>query len=86
KLPEIADPEMLVAAIQRLAREQNALRAKGHIAVAGKPMRLLIQAVGERVRTQFDRPWGSEPRLSQLVIIGERGDIDEARIREGLGF
>jgi cobalamin biosynthesis protein CobW len=86
ELPEVADPDVLVAAIQRLAREQNALRAKGHIAVAGKPLRLLVQAVGERVRTQFDRPWGSAPRRSQLVVIGERGDIDEAKIRKGLGF
>jgi cobalamin biosynthesis protein CobW len=85
-LPEVADPDVLVAAIQRLAREQKALRAKGHIAVAGKPMRLLIQAVGERVRMQFDRPWGSAPRRSQLVVIGERGDIEEARLRKGLGF
>ncbi|MEQ1672406.1 MAG: GTP-binding protein, partial [Hyphomicrobium sp.] len=46
----------------------------------------LVQAVGERVRTQFDRPWGSSPRRSQLVIIGERGDIDEAAIRAGLGI
>jgi cobalamin biosynthesis protein CobW len=86
ELPEVADPDVLVAAIQHLAREQNALRAKGHIAVAGKPLRLLVQAVGERVRTQFDRPWGSAPRRSQLVVIGERGDIDEAKIRKGLGF
>lgn len=86
ELPEIADPDVLVAALKRLAREQNALRAKGHIAVAGKPMRLLVQAVGERVRTQFDKPWGSAPRRSQLVVIGERGDIDEAKIRQGLGF
>lgn len=86
ELPEIADPETLIAAIQRLAREQNALRAKGHIAVAGKPMRLLVQAVGERVRTQFDRPWGEAPRRSQLVVIGERGDIDAAAIRAGLGL
>lgn len=86
ELPEIADPDVLVAALKRLAREQNALRAKGHIAVAGKPMRLLVQAVGERVRTQFDKPWGSALRRSQLVVIGERGDIDEAKIRQGLGF
>lgn len=84
ELAEIADPEMLVELIRRLAREQNVLRAKGHIAVAGKPMRLLVQAVGERVRTQYDRPWGTTPRRSQLVVIGERGHIDEAAIRAGL--
>jgi cobalamin biosynthesis protein CobW len=48
-------------------------------------MRLLVQAVGARVRSQFDRPWGSLPRGSQLVVIAERGDVDAARIRTALG-
>jgi cobalamin biosynthesis protein CobW len=84
-LPEVADIDALVASIQRLAREQNVLRAKGYIAVAGKPMRMLLQSVGERVRHQFDGPWGTLPRQSKLVVIGEHGDIDEAVIRAGLG-
>jgi cobalamin biosynthesis protein CobW len=85
-LPEISDLESLIASVQRLAREQNVLRAKGYIAVAGKPMRLLLQAVGERVRHQFDSPWGARPRQSKLVVIGEHDDIDEAAIRAGLGI
>jgi len=84
-LAEVADPADLAARVQRLAREQNILRVKGHVAVAGKPMRLLLQAVGERVRHQFDRPWGSAPRRSQLVVIAEHHDIDEAAIRAVLG-
>src|SRR6185312_13827998 len=86
ELPEVTDIEALVAAVQRLAREQNILRAKGYLAVAGKPMRLLLQSVGERVRHQFDRPWGSQPRQSKLVVIGEQGDVDEHAIRAGLGI
>ncbi|OOY12993.1 cobalamin biosynthesis protein CobW [Thioclava marina] len=81
ELPEIEDPASLVSAIERLAREQRILRVKGHIAVAGKPMRLLVQAVGERVRHQFDRPWGADPRRSALVVIAEHDDVDEAAIR-----
>ena len=80
-LPEIADPADLAARIGRLAREQNILRVKGHVAVAGKPMRLLVQAVGERVRHQYDRPWGAAARASRLVVIAEHDDIDEAAIR-----
>ena len=80
-LPEITDPEALVAAIIRLATEQKILRVKGYIAVAGKPMRMLVQAVGARVRHQYDRPWGASPRRSQLVVIAEHADIDEAAIR-----
>ena len=81
ELAEIADPSDLAARIERLAREQNILRVKGHVAVAGKPMRLLVQAVGERVRHQYDRPWGDGPRASRLVVIAEHDDIDEAAIR-----
>ena len=85
-LPEVADVDALIASVQRLAREQNVLRAKGYIAVRGKPMRLLLQSVGERVRHQFDQPWGARPRQSKLVVIGEHGDIDEVAIRAGLGI
>ncbi|WP_103258568.1 cobalamin biosynthesis protein CobW [Tabrizicola aquatica] len=84
-LPEVTDPEALSTAIQRLAEELNILRVKGHVAVAGKPLRLLVQAVGARVRMQYDRPWGQEPRRSQLVVIAEHDDIDEAAIRKVLG-
>ncbi len=84
-LPEVGDVEDLVTRIQRLAREQHILRVKGYIAIQGKPMRLLVQAVGERVRHQFDRPWGASPRQSQLVVIAEHHDIDEAAIRAVLG-
>ncbi|PTE12727.1 cobalamin biosynthesis protein CobW [Pseudogemmobacter blasticus] len=80
-LPEVADPEALAAAIRTLARELRILRVKGHVAVTGKPMRLLVQAVGERVRHQFDRPWGGAPRRSRLVVIAEHDDIDPAAIR-----
>lgn len=84
-LPEVTDPEALSASIVRLAEELNILRVKGHVAVAGKPLRLLVQAVGARVRLQYDRPWGQEPRKSQLVVIAEHDDIDEAAIRTVLG-
>jgi cobalamin biosynthesis protein CobW len=80
-VPEVADVEALTAAIQRLAREQRILRVKGHVAVTGKPLRLLVQAVGERVRVQFDRPWGDAPRRSQLVVIAEHDNIDAGAIR-----
>jgi len=83
--PEITDPEVLVAAIQRLAKEQNILRVKGYVAVTGKPMRLLVQAVGARVRHQYDRPWGTTPRISQLVVIAEHHHINEPAIRAVLG-
>ncbi len=84
-MPEVADVEALLASIERLAREQNILRVKGYVAVEGKPMRLLVQAVGARVRQQFDRPWGSDPRAGHLVVIAEHDDINLAAIRDVLG-
>ena len=84
EIGEQADVEALKAKIVRLAREQHVLRVKGYVAVEGKPMRLLVQAVGERVRAEFDKPWGAEPRRSRLVVIGEHHDIDEAAIRSVL--
>ena len=78
---EIGDPAALTRAIQRLARDHAILRLKGYIAVTGKPMRMLVQAVGERVRMQYDRPWGATPRQSQLVVIAEQANIDPDAIR-----
>lgn len=81
ELGEVADPEALQEAIKRLAREQDILRVKGYVAVAGKPMRMLVQAVGERVRAQYDRPWGDTPRATKLVVIAEHDNVNEAAIR-----
>ena len=85
-IPELGAPADLVGAIERLAAERNILRVKGYAAVQGKPMRLLVQAVGARVRHQFDRPWKpDEARRGRLVVIAEHDDIDETAIRTALG-
>ncbi|WP_421701735.1 cobalamin biosynthesis protein CobW [Aliiroseovarius sp.] len=83
-LGEVANPETLQGNIERLAREQKILRVKGYVAVEGKPMRMLVQAVGARVRAQFDQPWGAQERRTQLVVIAEHHDINEAAIRSVL--
>ncbi len=83
ELPEQSDPAELVTNIERLANELNILRVKGYAAVTGKPMRLLVQAVGARVRHQYDRPWQpDEARRSRLVVIAEHDDINETAIRD----
>ncbi|MEL7150966.1 MAG: cobalamin biosynthesis protein CobW [Pseudomonadota bacterium] len=84
-IPEFADPEALVSRIESLAKTQNILRVKGYAAVAGKPMRLLVQAVGARVRHQYDRLWQPEEgRCGRLVVIAEHDDIDAKAIRAAL--
>jgi cobalamin biosynthesis protein CobW len=79
-LPPDQSAESIVAKVETIARDHNVLRAKGHVAITGKPMRLLVQGVGTRVRAHFDRPWRSdEERLSRIVVIGERG-FDRAAV------
>lgn len=84
-LPEIATPDALAARIEALAASHDILRVKGYAAVSGKPMRLLVQAVGGRVRTQYDRPWrADEARATRLVVIAEHDRIDPPAIRTAL--
>ena len=86
ELGEVADLPALVARIEAMARDLDILRVKGYVAVTGKPMRALVQAVGARVRHQFDRAWKpGEARRTQLVVIAEHDRIDEAAIRAALG-
>jgi len=57
---------------------------KGFVAVAGKPVRLLVQGVGTRFRRDFDRAWAAgEARRSRLVVIGRKG-LDRAAIEAAL--
>jgi len=84
-IPEVDDPADLVAKIEQMARQQNILRVKGYAAVTGKPMRLLVQAVGVRVRYQFDRPWRpDEARRGRLVVIAEHDDVNTNAIMNAL--
>ena len=85
-LAEIGDPASIAARIAGLAASHNVLRVKGFAAVSGKPMRLLIQAVGPRVSHYYDRPWGaSEARQGNLVVIGLKGLDREAVAKALLG-
>lgn len=83
-MPEIAAPAELAERIAGISRAWGVLRVKGHVAVAGKAMRLLVQAVGQRVSHQFDRPWSTdEGRNGRLVVIGLKG-LDEAAVAQAL--
>jgi cobalamin biosynthesis protein CobW len=81
---EIADPSHLSARVASLAERFDVLRVKGFAAVTGKPMRLLLQAVGPRVSHQYDRPWAAaEPRQGRLVVIGLKG-LDRTAVTQAL--
>jgi cobalamin biosynthesis protein CobW len=73
-VPALDDPEAFVARVQRMLGRYDVLRLKGFLAVRGRPMRLVLQAVGDRVQHYFDRAWRpDEDREGRLVVIGERG-------------
>ncbi|MBN9245398.1 MAG: cobalamin biosynthesis protein CobW [Mesorhizobium sp.] len=74
EIPSIGDPDELAKRVAAAAEAENVLRLKGFVEVAGKPMRLLVQAVGPRVNHYYDRAWApGEDRRSRLVIIGLKG-------------
>jgi cobalamin biosynthesis protein CobW len=70
----IDDPDALLRRLTDIATRHDVLRIKGFVEVRGKPVRLLVQGVGNRLQKSFDRPWRpGEARLGRLVIIGEKG-------------
>lgn len=81
--PEISDPATFAEQVAEVIRAHDILRLKGFAAVAGKPMRLTLQAVGPRVDSYFDRPFGTDPRETRLVVIGQSG-LDRTAIERAL--
>jgi cobalamin biosynthesis protein CobW len=71
---EITDTQAFISGLKSLIESHDILRLKGFAAVTGKPMRLVIQAAGNRIETYFDRAWtAGEDRSSRLVVIGVKG-------------
>jgi cobalamin biosynthesis protein CobW len=83
-LPVISDADAFLARLADVTGRHQVLRMKGFLDVAAKPMRLLVQGVGQRFRREFDRPWRQdEARRGRLVVIGEKG-IDQVAIAAAL--
>ncbi len=80
----VDDPQALAARLGQIIDRHDILRLKGFLAVAGKDMRHVVQAVGGRVSGYYDRPWKpGETRTGQLVVIGLKG-LDREAIRLGI--
>jgi cobalamin biosynthesis protein CobW len=72
ELGEIRDQKQFIANLKPVLTDHGILRLKGFAAISGKPMRLVIQAVGPRIEAYFDREWKTgENRRGALVVIGE---------------
>ena len=70
----VASPEALAARVARAAEAAGVLRLKGFAAVGDKPMRLVVQGVGQRIAHHYDRAWApGETRAGRIVAIGLKG-------------
>ncbi len=81
-LGEVDSDKLQITLKEQLAKH-NIYRVKGFAALASKPMRQVIQGVGERLHVYFDRLWlESEKPKTRLVFIGK--DLDKVAITAGL--
>lgn len=81
----VAHVDAFVDGLKTIVQHHDILRAKGFAAVEGKPSRLVVQGVGSRFSTYFDRPFAKdEERATRLVLIALHEAFDdgaEERIR-----
>ncbi len=69
---ETPDIKALVKEMTELVKDHEIYRIKGFVNIPGKPMRMVLQGVGERFDYYFDRKWKEgEERKTKLVIIGK---------------
>ena len=68
---ETADIKELVKALKTRVQQEEIYRIKGFVNIPNKPMRMVLQGVGERFDYYFDRAWKEgETRKTSLVVIG----------------
>ena len=74
-LPALEDGPAFVRKLSDVAEEFGVLRAKGRLAVTGKMLPLIVQAVGRRVDSYFGKagPKDRNDGTSALVVIGPSG-------------
>jgi cobalamin biosynthesis protein CobW len=85
---DVADRNRLLAALGQLVQGHEIYRAKGFVALPGAAMRLVVQGVGQRFDSYFDRAWRSdEPRATRLVLIGDHldGAVLQAELQAAVG-
>ncbi|MGF1480111.1 MAG: cobalamin biosynthesis protein CobW [Cyanophyceae cyanobacterium] len=76
-------PQELIQKLQKLVQQQEIYRIKGFVDVPNKPMRLVLQGVGSRFDSFYDRPWlPQEIRQTRLVFIGR--ELEQSRVEQAL--
>jgi cobalamin biosynthesis protein CobW len=84
----VRDRTQLLQALQACVLAWPIYRIKGFVALPQSAMRLVVQGVGQRFDSHFDRPWRmDEPRVSRLVFIGRELSRDgiATLLRQHLG-
>ncbi|NEO83900.1 MAG: cobalamin biosynthesis protein CobW [Spirulina sp. SIO3F2] len=82
-LDQAFEPKALTQKLQALVKEQEIYRIKGFVDVPNKPMRLVLQGVGNRFDSFYDRPWGAdETRQTKLVVIGR--ELEKAQVEAAI--
>jgi cobalamin biosynthesis protein CobW len=73
ELPGASDKAVLLQRISQTIEAHDILRLKGFAAIVGSNARLLVQAVGPRLNSYYDRAWATgEVQSTRLVVIGEK--------------
>ncbi|MBB4228830.1 cobalamin biosynthesis protein CobW [Rhizobium mongolense] len=84
ELGPIDDPAGFAEKLKGVIAEHDVLRLKGFADIAGKQMRLQVQAVGGRIDQYFDRAWApGEARGTRLVVIGLH-EMDQNTVRKAI--
>jgi cobalamin biosynthesis protein CobW len=78
--PQTFEVNDLIHKLKGLVQTEEIYRIKGFVAVPNKAMRLVLQGVGQRFDSFYDRPWQpDEIPQTKLVVIGN--GLDQAKIQ-----
>ena len=77
------EPKALIGKLKQLLQQHEIYRIKGFVDVPQKPMRMVLQGVGDRIGSFYDRPWANtESRHTSLVLIGR--NLNQAQIEAAI--
>ncbi len=77
------EPKILINKLQELVQQEEIYRIKGFVNVPQKPMRMILQGVGNRFDSFYDRMWlEEEPRQTRLVFIGR--ELQAAKVEKAI--
>ena len=72
EMSPLENVEQFTNNLQKLIDENEVLRVKGFLNVKGKPLRLLVQAVGTRLSVNFTNTDPGITSVGNLVVIAEK--------------